>query len=192
MTVDEAEALAREASGEATGRNLGSAHAGAEADTAYNGQPKSEKDWLMSQVVDRTNMQLAYSRVMKNRGAPGIDGMRCEDLKAWLQTHWVRVKKGGAGGNLGSADVAKQAPADGHTLLSKPDGGSRPLGIPTVADRIAQTVVKQHLEPRLEEHFHEDSYGYRPGKSARQALDRARRRCWDYAWVDAAASSGRI
>jgi hypothetical protein len=67
--------------------------------------------------------------------------------------------------------------------IPKPDGGSRPLGIPTVADRIAQTVVKQHLEPRLEEHFHEDSYGYRPGKSARQALDRARRRCWDYAWV---------
>lgn len=67
--------------------------------------------------------------------------------------------------------------------IPKADGGTRPLGIPTIADRIAQTVVKQHLEPKLEEHFHEDSYGYRPGKSARQALDRARRRCWDHAWV---------
>ena len=84
MSVDEAEALAGGASGERTGRNSGIAHAGAEADTAYGAQPKSERERLMSRVVERGNMQLAYSRVMKNRGAPGIDGMRCEDLKAWL------------------------------------------------------------------------------------------------------------
>ena len=68
MTVNDAEALAGGASGEATGRNPGSAHAGAETDTACNGVPKSERDWLMSQVVERTNIQLAYSRVMRNRG----------------------------------------------------------------------------------------------------------------------------
>ncbi len=59
----------------------------------------------------------------------------------------------------------------------------RPLGIPTVADRIAQTVVKQYLEPELEKHFHPDSYGYRPGKSALDAVSMARKRCWQNDWV---------
>ena len=62
-------------------------------------------------------------------------------------------------------------------------GGTRPLGIPTVSDRIAQMVVKRYLEPILESVFHKDSYGYRPGKSAHDALVVARRRCWDYDWV---------
>jgi retron-type reverse transcriptase len=59
----------------------------------------------------------------------------------------------------------------------------RPLGIPTVADRIAQTVVKRNLEPILEEHFHPDSYGYRPEKSAIGAVGVSRQRCWQYDWV---------
>ena len=66
---------------------------GAETDAAYGAQPKSERDWLMSQIVERANMQLAYSRVMKNRGAPGVDGMRCEDLKAWLKANWTQMKQ---------------------------------------------------------------------------------------------------
>ena len=57
------------------------------------------------------------------------------------------------------------------------------MGIPTVADRVAQTVVKQRLEPQLEPHFHPDSYGYRPARSAHQAVSAARERCWQYAWV---------
>ena len=64
--------------------------------------------------------------------------------------------------------------------IPKADGGVRGLGVPTVADRIAQTVVKQALEPELEKHFHPDSYGYRPGKSAHQAIGQARKRCWRY------------
>lgn len=67
--------------------------------------------------------------------------------------------------------------------IPKADGGIRPLGVPTVADRIAQMVAKQVLEPDLEKFFHPDSYGYRPGKSAHQALGQARRRCWDHDWV---------
>ncbi len=67
--------------------------------------------------------------------------------------------------------------------IPKDDGGTRPLGIPTVADRIAQTVVKQILEPELEKHFHSDSYGYRPNKSAQEAVGVARQRCWRYNWV---------
>lgn len=67
--------------------------------------------------------------------------------------------------------------------IPKRDGGRRPLGIPTVADRVAQTVVKMQLEPVVEPHFHADSYGYRPAKSAHEALGVARQRCWRYAWV---------
>lgn len=118
----------------------------------------------------------AYKRVKANRGAAGVDGQTIEqfdeDVSNNLYKLWNRMASG-----------SYMPQAVRRVEIPKPDGGSRPLGIPTVADRIAQTVVKQHLEPRLEEHFHEDSYGYRPGKSARQALDRARRRCWDYPWV---------
>ena len=67
--------------------------------------------------------------------------------------------------------------------IDKRDGGKRPLGIPTVSDRIAQAVVKGYLEPELEKHFHSDSYGYRPGKSALEAVGVARQRCWQHAWV---------
>ena len=74
-------------------------------------------------------------------------------------------------------------PAVLRVEISKGDGRMRPLGIPTVADRIAQMVVKQYLEPEVEKHFHPDSYGYRPGKSALDAIGKARKRCWQYNWV---------
>ena len=67
--------------------------------------------------------------------------------------------------------------------IPKADGGIRPLGVPTIADRIAQMVVKQTLEPKVEPYFHPDSYGYRPGKSAHQAIGQARKRCWRNSWV---------
>ncbi len=67
--------------------------------------------------------------------------------------------------------------------IPKPDGGIRPLGIPTVSDRVAQMVVKTVLEPEVERVFHSDSYGYRPNKSAHDAPQRARVRCWKWAWV---------
>nr|WP_274521854.1 reverse transcriptase domain-containing protein [Halorhodospira halochloris] len=67
--------------------------------------------------------------------------------------------------------------------IPKSDGGLRPLGIPSVSDRIAQTVVKRVLEPELERHFHVDSHGYRPNKSALDAVAITRERCWRYPWV---------
>ncbi len=70
-----------------------------------------------------------------------------------------------------------------RVAIPKSGGGERKLGIPTVADRIAQTVVKMYLEPLVEPSFHEDSYGYRPGKSALEAVAKARGRCWKYDWV---------
>ena len=67
--------------------------------------------------------------------------------------------------------------------IKKRSGGTRPLGVPTVTDWIAQAVVKAYLEPELEQHFHPDSYGYRPGKSALDAVGVARQRCWRHNWV---------
>lgn len=166
MPIDEAEALARGAHSEATGRNLGSAHVGAEIGTAYIEKPKSERDRLMSRVVDRDNMQLAYSRVMKNRGASGIDGMRCEDLKAWLKVNWSQVKKSLLDGTYRPQAVRR-------VDIPKPQGGVRTLGVPTVVDRLIQQALHQAMQPLFEPTFSQSSYGFRPGKSAQQAVSKA-------------------
>jgi group II intron reverse transcriptase/maturase len=118
----------------------------------------------------------AYKRVKANQGAAGVDGQSIaefeEDLKDNLFKIWNRMSSG------------SYFPTPVRRVdIPKDNGGTRPLGIPTVADRIAQTVVKRYLEPMLEEHFHPDSYGYRPGKSAIEAIGVARQRCWRYDWV---------
>jgi len=118
----------------------------------------------------------AYKRVKANKGAAGVDGQSVskfeENLKDNLFKIWNRMSSG------------SYFPAPVRRLdIPKDNGGTRPLGIPTVADRVAQMVVKRNLEPSLEEHFHPDSYGYRPGKSAIEAVGVARRRCWRYDWV---------
>jgi group II intron reverse transcriptase/maturase len=95
-----------------------------------------------------------------------------EDLENNLYKLWNRLASG-----------SWMPPPVKRVEITKADGGVRGLGVPTVADRIAQTVVKQALEPELEKHFHPDSYGYRPEKSAHQAIGQARQRCWRYDWV---------
>ena len=118
----------------------------------------------------------AYKRVKANQGAAGVDGQSIaefeEDLKDNLFKIWNRMSSG-----------SYFPPPVRRVEIPKDNGGTRPLGIPTVADRIAQTVVKRYLEPMLEEHFHPDSYGYRPEKSAIEAIGVARQRCWRYDWV---------
>lgn len=166
MSVDEAEALERGANGERTGRNLGIALGGAETDTAYGAQPKSEKDRLMSRVVERDNMQLAYSRVMKNRGAPGVDGMRCDDLKAWLKVNWAPMKQQLLDGSYRPQAVRR-------VDIPKPQGGVRTLGVPTVVDRLIQQALHQAMQPLFEPTFSTNSYGFRPGRSAQQAVAKA-------------------
>jgi group II intron reverse transcriptase/maturase len=118
----------------------------------------------------------AYKRVKANGGAAGVDGESIaafeEDLRANLYKLWNRLSSG-----------SYFPPPVKRVEIPKRGGRMRPLGIPTVADRIAQAVVKQYLEPELEKHFHPDSYGYRPGKSALDAVGVARERCWRYGWV---------
>jgi RNA-directed DNA polymerase len=134
------------------------------------------KDSAKSFPIAKRQVWEAYKRVKANRGAAGVDGQTIEQYEEDLYNNLYKLWN-----RLASGSYMPQAVR--RVEIPKPDGGMRPLGIPTVADRIAQTVVKQFLEPRLEEHFHDDSYGYRPGKSAHHALARARQRCWAYAWV---------
>jgi len=118
----------------------------------------------------------AYRRVKANRGAAGVDGQSIaefeENLSANLYKLWNRLASG-----------SYFPPPVRRVDIPKSDGRTRPLGIPTVADRIAQMVVTRFLQPILEPHFHADSYGYRPKKSAKDALAVARQRCWRYDWV---------
>ena len=118
----------------------------------------------------------AYKRVKANRGAAGVDDQMIEEFEGDLANNlyklWNRLSSG-----------SYFPPPVKRVNIEKRGGGSRPLGIPTVSDRIAQAVVKGYLEPELEKHFHPDSYGYRPRKSALDAVGVARERCWRYAWV---------
>jgi RNA-directed DNA polymerase len=118
----------------------------------------------------------AYQKVKANHGAAGVDGQSIEafetDLRNNLYKIWNRMSSG-----------SYFPPPVRLVEIPKANGGLRPLGIPTVADRVAQMVVKRHLEPLVEPRFHADSYGYRPGKSALDAVATARQRCWRSDWV---------
>ena len=118
----------------------------------------------------------AYKRVKANRGAAGVDGESIaafdSDLKNNLYRIWNRMSSG-----------SYFPPPVRRVDIPKDGGKTRPLGIPTVSDRTAQTVVQRYLEPILEPVFHADSYGYRPGRSAHDALAVARQRCWRHDWV---------
>ena len=118
----------------------------------------------------------AYKRVKANKGAAGVDrqslGIFEENLKSNLYKIWNRMSSG-----------SYIPPAVMQVDIPKKNGGTRCLGVPTVSDRIAQMVVKLLIEPCIDSHFHVDSYGYRPMKSAKQAVAKVRQRCWQYDWV---------
>jgi RNA-directed DNA polymerase len=118
----------------------------------------------------------AYKRVKANGGAAGVDGQSIAEFERELKNNLYKLWNRMSSGSYFPPPVKR-------VQIGKREGGSRPLGIPTVSDRIAQAVVKAYLEPELEKYFHPDSYGYRPGKSALQALGVARERCWRHAWA---------
>ena len=118
----------------------------------------------------------AYKRVKANKGAAGVEGQTIEKFAENLQDNLYKLWNRLTSGSYFPQPVLR-------VEIPKSDGGIRPLGIPTVSDRIAQMVVKTHLEPELEKHFHPDAYGYRPGKSALDAVGMARQRCWKNDWV---------
>lgn len=118
----------------------------------------------------------AYKRVKANKGAAGVDSESIERLEKNLKNNLFKIWNRMSSGTYFPPPVRSVA-------IPKKDGGERRLGIPTVSDRIAQTVVKMYLEPVVEPNFHPDSYGYRPKKSALDAVGSARQRCWKYDWV---------
>jgi group II intron reverse transcriptase/maturase len=118
----------------------------------------------------------AYLRVKAHEGGPGGDGQTVADFEVNLKGNLYRIWNRMSSGTYFPPPVKL-------VVIPKSDGRERRLGVPTVADRIAQTVVKMVLEPLVEPAFHPDSYGYRPGRSAHEALANARERCWQHDWV---------
>jgi RNA-directed DNA polymerase len=127
-------------------------------------------------VISKSVVLEAYQRVRANQGAAGVDGESIaafeRDLKGNLYKLWNRMSSG-----------CYFPPPVRAVEIPKKTGGVRTLGVPTVADRVAQTVVRMYLEPEVEPFFHPDSYGYRPGRSALDAVGMCRQRCWKYDWV---------
>lgn len=127
---------------------------------------RSEDTRLMERCVDRSNMLSAWKRVKKNGGSPGIDGKSIEETGKGLTTQWPRIREELLNGSYQPKPVRK-------VEIPKPDGGMRQLGIPTVLDRLIQQCILQILQPQWDPTFHPNSYGFRPGKSAHQAICQA-------------------
>ena len=123
---------------------------------------------LIERLVERENMVRALNRVERNKGAAGIDGMSVEELRPYLHEHWLRIKEALLSGRY-------QPQAVRGVEIPKASGGKRQLGIPCVLDRLIQQALHQVLAPLFEPHFLSTSYGFRPGKSAHDALVKSRR-----------------
>lgn len=118
----------------------------------------------------------AYQRVKANKGAAGIDYITIQEFEKNYKNHLYKIWNRMSSGTYFPPPVKL-------VEIPKGGGGTRPLGIPTVGDRIAQMVVVLTLSPSIEPHFHENSYGYRPKRSAHDAIATARKRCWHYDWT---------
>ena len=126
--------------------------------------------------ISKRDVWEAFKRVKANQGAAGVDGQSIADFEVDLRSNLYKLWNRLSSGSYFPSPVRR-------VDIPKADGGTRPLGIPTVADRIAQEVVRRNLEPQVEPVFHTDSYGYRRGKSAIDAVRQTRQRCWRYNWV---------
>ena len=128
-------------------------------------------------VFARENMQTALKRVESNKGTAGIDGMKVADLRGYLKAHWLEVREALESGKYRPSPVRR-------VEIPKPDGGVRQLGIPTVIDRLIQQAIAQVLTPMFEAVFSPHSYGFRPGRSAHQAVQKSQEYVRDgYDWV---------
>ncbi|MHB1726559.1 MAG: group II intron reverse transcriptase/maturase [Acidimicrobiales bacterium] len=137
-------------------------------------------DMQTSQVkpfdIPKQQVWEAYRQVAANKGAPGVDDETLGEFEADLKNNLFKIWNRMSSGSYFPPPVKA-------VEIPKPHGGVRVLGVPTVADRVAQTVVAMHLGERAEPRFHPDSYGYRPRKSALDAVGRCRERCWKFDWV---------
>ena len=123
---------------------------------------------LLERILSRENLNRAYKRVKANKGAPGIDGMTVEDALPWLREHREELLEQIRSGKYKPQPVRRKE-------IPKPDGGVRQLGIPTVIDRVIQQAIAQQLTPIFEPKFIDGSYGYRPNRSAQQAIQKVKK-----------------
>jgi RNA-directed DNA polymerase len=145
--------------------------------TARGEHPSDETMMLMEQALRRENLMAALKRVVRNGGAPGVDGMSADELGDHCRKHWPRIREELLSGRYQPMPVRK-------VEIPKPGGGVRTLGIPTVLDRMIQQALLQVLQPEWDATFSEASYGFRPNRSAHQAVLRARDHIADgYRWV---------
>jgi RNA-directed DNA polymerase len=147
-----------------------------EPDSTVN--PKGEEPMNEAKpfLISKREVWKAYQRVKANKGAAGVDEQSITEFERNLKDNLYKLWNRMASGSYFPPPVRT-------VKIPKTGGGERRLGIPTVADRIAQTIVKTKLEPQIESLFHPNSFGYRPGRSALDAVGQARRNCWDYDWV---------
>lgn len=148
---------------EGAGRNPAGTEVRVEADAEAHSWTNAEPNALMERVLERQNLMRAYQRVVSNKGAAGIDQMPVTALKAHLQQHWPTLRERLLAGDYHPQPVRRVS-------IPKPQGGERILGIPTVQDRLIQQALHQVLSPMLEPTFSDHSYGFRPGRSAHQAV----------------------
>ena len=143
-------------------------YAGAQsADRLENGERAVRTPNLLERILSRDNLNRAYKRVKANKGAPGVDGMTVEEALPWLKEHGKELTESILRGKYKPEPVRRKE-------IPKPDGGVRKLGIPSVKDRIIQQAIAQKLMPIYEPLFAEGSYGYRPGRSAQDAIYKIR------------------
>src|SRR6267378_3598118 len=156
--------------------------AGGEATESFSARPAPENpastNQLMEEVGERENLKRALQRVKANKGSPGIDGMTVEELPGYLQQHWPAIREQLLSGTYAPKPVRR-------VEIAKPEGGGmRKLGIPTTLDRFVQQAVLQVLQRQWDPTFSEHSYGFRPGRSAHQAVAQAQKNIAEgYSWV---------
>src|SRR5690606_30681270 len=130
---------------------------------------KSQTDGLLERILDRKNLNEAFKQVKRNKGAGGVDGMQVDDLLPYLKEHGTEILQSLRGGKYRPKPVRR-------VEIPKENGKVRKLRIPTVVDRMIQQAISQVLTPIYEEQFSDNSFGFRPGRSAHDAL----RRCQKY------------
>jgi RNA-directed DNA polymerase len=163
---------------ESRGETLDADQEGTESSTAKRGpqSPAIDKS-LIEEVCERENLEVAWQQVRSNQGSPGVDGRTIDETRDYLREHWPSIRAQLLNGTYEPQPVRR-------VEIAKPDGGIRKLGIPTVLDRLIQQAILQVLQRRWDPTFSEHSYGFRPGRSAHQAVAQAQRYVADgYEWV---------
>jgi RNA-directed DNA polymerase len=152
---------------ESRGESLDADQEGIESPTAERGpQSPAIGKSLIEEVIERENLEQAWQQVRSNQGGPGVDGRTIDETQDYLREHWPTIRERLLNGTYEPQPVKR-------VEIAKPDGGVRKLGIPTVLDRLIQQAILQVLQPRWDPTFSEHSYGFRPGRSAHQAVAQA-------------------